>query len=70
MGDSRPDEDGQNSSWRPPGKPENLQRRRRRKTPVGLPWLLMLATCSSTLADSMQEGEALCHADHPQTSGC
>jgi len=57
MGGSRPDEDGQNSSWRPPGKPENLLRRRRdRKAPVGLPWLLMLATCSSTLADSMQEG--------------
>ena len=65
MSGSRADEDGQNSSWRPPGKPELQQLRRKplccRETSLGLrmPWLLILAICSSTLAESMQEGEPL-----------
>merc|ERR1719362_2771501 len=61
MSGSRADEDGQNSSWRPPGKPEQQLRRKPlccRKASLGgrWPWLLIFAICSSTLAESMQEG--------------
>ena len=78
MGGSRPDDDGQNSSWRPPGKAEKRSIRsgkpgkasiRAGKAEKGsirsgkvgrLHWLLFLAsTCSTTLADSMHEGEPL-----------
>ena len=56
MSSSRPDEGGQNSSWRPPGNLES------RKAFVGgrlgrLPWVFVLFA-STALADSMHEGES------------
>ena len=66
MGGSRPDDDGQNSSWRPPGKAgkQSIRAGKAEKASIRggkvgrLHWLLFLATmCSTTLADSMHEGE-------------